>query len=219
MFPFLNKQLTASWSWWCNTFYLTFIALWHSFICTGKLTSWWRLLMSWRQICARPSADTMLTGLWLWCHMDHIMQHIDGLVQERRNSIANALDLCLSCTDPLICMITHWGWVKHICVGNLTIIGPDNGLSPGQRQAIIWTNAGILLIGTPRNKLQWNFNRYSNIFIQENAFENIVCEMVSILSRPQCDNTKQLWNQLWAGSEVVNLLVPLLVAGSSFLQI
>ena len=29
----------------------------------------------------------------------------------------------------------------------LIIIGSDNGLSPGRRQAIIWTNAGILLIG------------------------------------------------------------------------
>ena len=43
--------------------------------------------------------------------------------------------------------LTHLGRVRQICVGNLTIIGPDNGLSPGQRQAIIWTNAGILLIG------------------------------------------------------------------------
>ena len=43
--------------------------------------------------------------------------------------------------------LTHWGWVTHICVSNLTIIGSDNGLSPGRRQAIIWTNAGILLIG------------------------------------------------------------------------
>ena len=40
-----------------------------------------------------------------------------------------------------------------------------------------------------RNKFPWNFNRYSNIFIQENAFENVVCEMASILSRPQCVNT------------------------------
>ena len=30
------------------------------------------------------------------------------------------------------------------------------------------------------NKFQWNFNRNSNIFIQENAFENVVCEMASI---------------------------------------
>ena len=43
--------------------------------------------------------------------------------------------------------LTHWGRVTHICVSNLTIIGPDNGLSPGRRQAIIWTSAGILLIG------------------------------------------------------------------------
>ena len=43
---------------------------------------------------------------------------------------------------------THWGRVTHICVDNLTIIGSDNGLSPGRRQAIIWTSAGILLIET-----------------------------------------------------------------------
>ena len=46
------------------------------------------------------------------------------------------------------CLIkTHWGQVTHICVVNVTIIGPDKGLSPGRRQAIIWTSAGILLIG------------------------------------------------------------------------
>ena len=43
---------------------------------------------------------------------------------------------------------TLWGRVTHICVSKQTIIGSDNGLSPGRRQAIIWTNAGILLIGT-----------------------------------------------------------------------
>ena len=32
--------------------------------------------------------------------------------------------------------LTHWGRVTHICIGNLTIIGSDNGLSPGRRQAI-----------------------------------------------------------------------------------
>ena len=47
----------------------------------------------------------------------------------------------------LWCVLTHWGQMTHMCVGKLTNIGSDNGLSPGQRQAIIWTNAGILLIG------------------------------------------------------------------------
>ena len=36
--------------------------------------------------------------------------------------------------------------MTHICVGKRIIISSDNGLLPGRRQAIIWTNAGILLI-------------------------------------------------------------------------
>ena len=39
---------------------------------------------------------------------------------------------------------------------------------------------------TLRNKLQWNFNQNFSIFIQENAFESVICEMAAILSRPQC---------------------------------
>ena len=42
--------------------------------------------------------------------------------------------------------LTHWGRVTHICVGKIIIIGSDNGLSPDRRQAIIWTNAGLLSI-------------------------------------------------------------------------
>ena len=38
------------------------------------------------------------------------------------------------------------------------------------------------------NKLQWNLNRNLNIFIKENAFENVVWKMAAILSRPQCAN-------------------------------
>ena len=51
----------------------------------------------------------------------------------------------------------------YICVGNLTLIGPDNGLSPGRRQAIIWINAGILLIGP------WETN-FSEILIGIQTF-------------------------------------------------
>ena len=58
---------------------------------------------------------------------------------------------------------------------NKATIGPDNGLSPDRRQAIIRANAGIFFDWTIRNKLQGNFNRNSYIFIQANAFENIVC--------------------------------------------
>ena len=54
----------------------------------------------------------------------------------------------------LLFCITHWGRVVHICVGKLTTIGSDNGLWPGRHQAILWTNAGILLI----RPLGTNFN-------------------------------------------------------------
>ena len=43
--------------------------------------------------------------------------------------------------------VTHWGRVTHTCISKLTIIGSDNDLLPGRYQAIIWTNAGILLNG------------------------------------------------------------------------
>ena len=92
---------------------------------------------------------------------------------------------CPGLIENILSFVTHWGRVTHICVGKLTIIGSDNSFSPGRRQAIIWTNAGILLIEPLGTNLR-NFNRNWNIFIQENAFENIVCEMASILSRPQC---------------------------------
>ena len=60
--------------------------------------------------------------------------------------------------------ITRLQWVNSlICVRKLTILGPDNGLSPGQCQAIIWTNAGILLI----RPLETNF---SEILIEIHIF-------------------------------------------------
>ena len=77
--------------------------------------------------------------------------------------------------------LTHWGPVTHICVGNLTIIGLDNGLSPGRRQAIIWINAGILLIGP------WGTN-FSEIliYIHTFSFKKIHFKMPSAKWRPFC---------------------------------
>ena len=46
-------------------------------------------------------STTVVTGVIGWIQ-DIVMEHIDGLVQERRNSIANALELHLSCTNPSI---------------------------------------------------------------------------------------------------------------------
>ena len=82
---------------------------------------------------------------------------------------------------------THWGRVTHICVSKPNIFGSDNGLSPVRCQTIIWTNADLLLV-VP---LETNFSEISIKllnFHSRNAFENVVCEAVSTLSRPQWVN-------------------------------
>ena len=65
-----------------------------------------------------------------------------GLILTTRISL-----YCIWCCPGISCVflcdlfgftgLTHWGRVTHICVDKLTIIGSDNGLSPGRRQAII----------------------------------------------------------------------------------
>ena len=77
--------------------------------------------------------------------------------------------------------LTHWGWVTHMCVCNLTIIGSDNGLSPGRRQAIILTNAGILLI-VP---LGTNFSEIFND-IHTFSFKKMYLKRSSAKWRPFC---------------------------------
>ena len=77
--------------------------------------------------------------------------------------------------------LTHWGWVTHICVSKLTSIGSDNGLSPGRRQAIIWTNAAILLIGP----LRTNFSEIL-IAIETFSFKKMHLKISSAKWRPFC---------------------------------
>ena len=79
----------------------------------------------------------------------------------------------------------------HICVGELTIIASDNGLSPGRRQAIIWTNAWILLIGPYRT-------HFSEILIEILTFS--FTKM--ILKVPSAK-----WQPFYLGLNVLNPLV------------
>ena len=86
-----------------------------------------------------------------------------------------------------IFLLTHWGRMTHICVGKQTIIGSDNGLSPGRRQAIIWTNPGILLIGP----LGTNFSEIL-IGIQTFSFRKMHLKVSSGKWRPFCLGLNEL---------------------------
>ena len=77
--------------------------------------------------------------------------------------------------------LTHWGRVTRMCVGKLAIVGSDNGLSSGWRQAIIWANAGILLIGP----LGTNFSEIL-IVIQTFSFKKMHLKMSSATWRQFC---------------------------------
>ena len=83
--------------------------------------------------------------------------------------------------------LTHWGRSTHICVGKLTIIGSDSGLSPGRRQAIVWTNAGILLIGP----LETNFSEIL-IGIKAFSFRKMHLKISSAKWRPFCLGLNEL---------------------------
>ena len=90
-----------------------------------------------------------------------------------------------SSTASIACL-THWGRVTYICVGYLAIIGSDNGLLPGRRQAIIWIIVGILLIGP----LGINFSEIL-IEIKIFSFKKMHLKVSSVkgrlfLPRPQC---------------------------------
>ena len=71
--------------------------------------------------------------------------------------------------------------MTHICVSKLAIIGSDNGLSPDRRQAIIWTNAEILLIGP----LGTNYSEI-RIEILTFSFKKMRFKVSSVKRRPFC---------------------------------
>ena len=106
-----------------------------------------------------------------------------------------SLSFCIQCL-----VLTHWGRVTHICVSKLTVIGPVNGLLPGRRQAIIWTNAGILLIGP----LRTNFNE---IFIEIHtfSFKKIHLTMSSGKCRSFCLGPNVLIDHIMIGQHSVTL--------------
>ena len=57
-----------------------------------------------------PRQTSWIQKMYCYHHFDQ--GHIDGLVQERRNPIANALELRLFCTNPSICSNGSYRLVK-----------------------------------------------------------------------------------------------------------
>ena len=87
--------------------------------------------------------------------------------------------------------LTLWGQVSHICVSNQIIIGSDNSLLLCQRQAIIWTKAGILLI-------EPSATNFSEILIKFKHFHSRKCIW-------RCCH----WNgNVWTSIKIIEKFVP-----------
>ena len=102
---------------------------------------------------ATPSSWGQFLQLYLLIHITHTLSACPWLkhfeVWEMQGS---PWQVSLSSWETSLSLfqfhwLTHPPLVPHICVNKLTIIGSENGLSPIWRQAIIWTNAGLLSIG------------------------------------------------------------------------
>ena len=97
-------------------------------------------------------------------------------------------------------VLPHWGWVTHIYVGKLTNHWLRWWLVAWPAPSHYLNQCWNIVNWSLRNKLQWNSNRCSNIFIEENTFENVVCEMLSISSRPQCVKVMMSYSLLPSGA-------------------
>ena len=95
--------------------------------------------------------------------------------------------------------LTHWGLEMHICVGELTTIGPENGMAPSRRQAII-------ILSKPMLEYCWLATKYSEILIKNYilSFKKVHLKIASAKWRPIC-----------LGQHTIRLEGPYVVASSS----
>ena len=113
-----------------------------------------------------------------------------ALVISNTTALHHCIEMKPSTLHQIKGILTRWGPMTHIYTSiNLAIIGSDNGLSPGRRQAIIWPNTEILLIG-PLGTI------FSEIWIKMHtfSFKEMYLNMSSAKWRPFCLGPKVLMN-------------------------
>ena len=134
----MNVVALTKWMTFCWQHFQTHFAKWqNSYFHFNFYQSLFEGQLALVQVMVQQQTDKPLSEPWNNVNWD-LWHHI--ALQGHHEFISS----CLCKFNPLF---KSSGRVTHICVSKLPIIGSDNGLSPGRRQAVIWTNAGILLIG------------------------------------------------------------------------
>ena len=113
-------------------------------------------ILLFQQQCLCPWIEWNYVCILRWCNVPHMTKRTGSNKRGgpfKKEKITHGSRKGKGHTLQLI----NPGWMRHMCVGNLTIIGWDNGLSPDRCQVIIWTNAMILLIWTLGTKYSVHF--------------------------------------------------------------
>ena len=91
---------------------------------------------------------------------------------------------CWWCLGPAkTLLLTHLPLVLHICVGELGQHWFRQWFVACSAPSHYLNQCWLIVNWTLRNKIQWNLNQNTKLFIHENAFENDFCEMEAIFSR------------------------------------
>ena len=106
----------------------------------------------------------IVTCTLLWCVVVH----------NAVNVIVSCQCMCFLNPSPASAAYRRQ-WIGSVLV--LIIVCRLFGAKPLSKPTLDYFN------WTLRNKVQWNFNQNTKIFIHENASENVVCEMVAFFSR------------------------------------
>ena len=114
------------------------------------------------------------------------MQLLDTQQQVSEHLVRSRQPSWIVSSSHKTCNWTHWDRVTQIYVGNLTIIGSNDGLCPGRHQAIIWTNAGMLFIGPLETNFSEILIKSPTSLFKKMHFKLSSANVGAILSPPQC---------------------------------
>ena len=164
---------------WFDKKYLKMLAKWWPF-CSGLKSQWVNCqttIYEFKWYLCQNTNNLIEENAYNWFRPGDIWPKYESVNCIITNWFKYWLVACLAPGQHL----THWSRVTHLCVSKLTSIASDNGLSPGRRQAIIWNNAGILLIGPLGTNI-------SEILIEINAFsfKKMHLKTSSAKRRPFC---------------------------------
>ena len=113
--------------------------------------------------------------------------------------------------------LTRWSRVTYVCVSELTTIDAWTASCHYQNQYLNNVNR------TLGNTLQWNIDQNLNMFLQENAFENVVRNVAHFVSAAMCYTQNPNYQSLSHNSlEVIDggdrIKTTFLMSPSSILQ-